>query len=140
MGWLSCESAAAKRYQRIVVVEMAAYVAIILGVTHYVRHDHPVGWVLYAVAALPSVPIVGVLIAMAQYLRDETDEYQRDVTVRCLLIATAAVLAVTAFFGFLRSFDWKGELPPFTEFILFWLVMGGSKAYYRFADRVKDDE
>jgi hypothetical protein len=139
MGWLKCGSATAKRYQRTVMIEMGAYLAIIAGVTLYVRHDRPAGWVLYAVAALPSVPILGVLIAMGQYLRDETDEYQRNVLVRCLLIGTAVVLAVTAFFGFLRSFHWKGELPPFTEFVLFWLVMGGAQAYYRFADRVKDD-
>jgi RsiW-degrading membrane proteinase PrsW (M82 family) len=139
MSWYSCGSAAGKRYQRTVAVEMGAYVVIIEGVTQYVRHDHPAGWVLYAVAAAPSVPILGVLIAMGRYLRDETDEYQRNVMVRCLLIGTAVVLAVTAFFGFLRSFEWKGELPPFTEFVLFWLVMASAKVYYRFADRVKDD-
>lgn len=144
MAWgfgIGCgRTKAAKVYQRTVLIEMGAYMAILAGVMSYVNSDHPHGWVLFALAALPSVPIVGVLVAIGRYLRDETDEYQRDVTVRCLLLGTGAVLAISAFLSFLQSVGWRGHVPPFLEFISFFVVMALARAYYSFADRVKSDE
>lgn len=128
-----------RRYQWTVAVVMAFYVMFVSAVTHYVRAHAPSGWVLYLLAALPSLPIVGVVVAVGIYLRDEKDEYQRDLMVRCLLWATAVVMAVTAFFGLLRSFGWGGTVPPFTEWVLFCMVMAAAKLWYRIRDRVRDD-
>ena len=134
------KSAAGKRYLLTVLVEMVAYVVIMFGVSSHVDRYHPAGVELYALAALPSVPIIGVLVAVGIYLRDQRDEYQRDLMVKCVLWGTAGVLALTAFLGFLRSFGWKGSVPPFTEFVTFWILVGAAKAYYKLMNRVPADE
>ncbi len=136
-GW---RSAAAKRYQRTVAVEMLSYLLILFGVDSFVRRHHPVGAELYALAALPSFPIIGVLVAVGIYLRDEKDEYQRDLMVKCMLWGTAGVLALTTFLSFLHSFGWVGSVPPFTEFMTFWILVAAAKGYYKLTNRVQDDE
>jgi hypothetical protein len=131
---------AEKQYQKSVMWQMAAYVLIVFGVTHFVRGHGPKGYELYFLAALPSLPIVGVLISVGVYLRNETDEYQRDLMVRSMLWGIAGVLMVATFFGFMRSFGWNGSLPPFTEFVLFWILVGASKAFYLWKNRPGKDD
>jgi lipopolysaccharide export LptBFGC system permease protein LptF len=140
MSLLGCDSAAAKKYQITVALEMASYVLIIFGVSTFVHRHHPSGGELYVLAAMPSVPILGVLFAVWVYLRDEKDEYQRDMMVKSMLWGMAAVLAMTAFFGFLRSFGWTGSVPPFTEFVTFWVLVALAKSLYRLIGRAKADE
>ena len=137
-----CEwkSPAAKRYQLTVLIEMLAYTLIIFGVQGFVGHHHPAGPELYALAALPTFPIIGVLFAVGVYLRDEHDEYQRDVMVKCVLWGTAGILALTSFLGFMHSFGWTGEVSPFIEFITFWLLVATAKVFYKLTNRVPKDE
>lgn len=130
------KSPAAKRYQKTVLVEMFAYMLILFGTDTYVHRHHPLGVMLYILAALPCVPIIGVLVAVGVYLRDEHDEYQRDLMVKSMLWGTAGVLALTTFSSFLRSFGWSGSLPPFTEFVCFWLLVAAAKGFYKVTNRV----
>ncbi|MES2390659.1 MAG: hypothetical protein V4555_03390 [Acidobacteriota bacterium] len=44
--------------------------------------------------------------------------------VRSLLGAIAGVMAMSAFVDFLRSYNAIGALPPFTEFVVFWVLFG----------------
>jgi hypothetical protein len=138
--WGCGNGRAGKKYQITVAVEMLAYMVITWGVTDHVRKYPASGVELFVLAALPSVPILGVLLAVGVYLREEQDEFQRNIMVRCLLWGTAAVLAVSAFVSFLVSFGWKGSAPPFLDFVLFWIVMGIAKLSYRIANRVKTNE
>jgi hypothetical protein len=134
------KSPAGRRYQRTVLWEMGCYMVILWGVDWYVRRHHPAGAELYALAALPSIPIFGVLFAVAIYLRDEKDEFQRDLMVKSLLWGTAGVLALSTFFGFLHSFGWTGNVPPFLEFMTFWLLVAGSSATYKWMNRPGPEE
>jgi len=140
MAWFECESLAAKKYRRTVAAEMAVFLVIAFAVSHFVKVHTLSAVELYLLAALPSIPILGVLIAMGIYLQEEEDEYERYVTVRCLLWAAAVMVALSAFLSILRGFAGREPAPPFTEFVLFWLVMGAAKAYYDFQGRVKDHE
>jgi len=137
-----CEwkSTAAKRYQSTVLIEMMSYILILFGVDVFVRHHHPSGVALYALAALPTFPIVAVLFAVGVYLRDEHDEYQRDVMVKCVLWGTAGILAMTSFLGFLHSFGWTGAVSPFTEFVTFWLLVAAAKAFYKLTNRPERED
>jgi hypothetical protein len=89
-----------------------------------VRHHHPVGAELYALAAVPTLPILAVLVVVGLYLKEEQDEFQRMVVVRSLLGAIAGLLAMSAFVDFLRSYNVLGALPPFTDFVVFWVLFG----------------
>jgi len=134
------QSAARKRYQRTMLVDMLSYVLILYGVEAFVRRHHPVGTELYALAALPSIPIIAVLVAVGIYLRDEKDEYQRDLTVKCMLWGTAGVLALTTFLSFLHSFGWVGSVPPFTEFMTFWVLVAAAKGFYKLTNRPERED
>jgi RsiW-degrading membrane proteinase PrsW (M82 family) len=134
------KSKASKRYQVTVLIEMTAYVLILLGEKTFLGHHNPVGIELYTLAALPTVPIIAVLVAVGIYLRDEKDEYQRDLMVKSMLWGTAGVLSLSTFLAFLHSFGWTGSVSPFTEFVAFWLLVAAAKAFYKLMDRVPADE
>ena len=65
--------------------------------------------------------MLGVVVL---YLREEKDEYQRLLAVRSLLVATFAVLALSTYNDFLRSYGHSSGFPPFTCFVSFWLIFG----------------
>jgi len=102
---LNPTSAAGKRYTRGVALTMIGYMFAVLGTTTYVRNHHPQGIEVYFLAALPALCILGMLIVMAIYLRDEKDEFQRMLIVRSLLWATFATLALSAYNDLLISYE-----------------------------------
>lgn len=117
-------SKATKRYTRGVASTMTGYVLAVFGTSTYVRHHHPQGLEVYILAALPALCILGMLMVMATYLRDEKDEFQRMLIVRSLLWATFATLALSAYNDLLISYESPHTFPPFTQFVVFWLVFG----------------
>jgi len=121
---LNPTSAAGKRYTRGVALTMIGYMFAVLGTTTYVRNHHPQGIEVYFLAALPALCILGMLIVMAIYLRDEKDEFQRMLIVRSLLWATFATLALSAYNDLLISYESPHTLPPFSQFIAFWITFG----------------
>ena len=101
---------------------------------------HPTGAAVWVLAMLPVLPIVGVIAVMGRYLRDETDEYKRDVMIRCLLWGGAGAVSVSLLGGFLWIFGWKGSMPPFTGFGVFYLFMMAAKLSYKLKDQVAVEE
>lgn len=133
-------NAAKRRYLQRSLGVALAYIALVFVARLLINHSHPQGWQLYVVAVLPTVPLLYFAGVVGRYLKDETDEYQRDMVVRGMLWGTAAALAVTIFVGFLRSYGWQGQLPPFTEFMTFWAVAGISKLVYNVGNREADHD
>ena len=132
-------NSAKRRYLRGSVGVMLSYMSLVAFSRVSVNHWHPRGWHLYLAAALPTIPLLCFAYIVGRYLREERDDYQRDVVVRGLLWGAAAVLSITVFSGFLRSYGWQGSLPPFTEFMVFWIVAGIVKVVYHLTNRVTDD-
>ena len=122
------QSPAIKRYTAGVLLTMSGYVLAVLGTSTFVHHHPPHGAAVYLLAALPSLCIFAMLGVVIIYLRDEKDEYVRLLAIRSLLVATFAVLAVGAYTDLLRSFGNLPALPPFTEFVSFWVVFGMAQA------------
>jgi hypothetical protein len=131
---------AVKVYTRRTMVTMFAYVLLVLATTFVVRHLHVKGWLLYVCAVLPSLAIFRQLHVVGLYLREETDEFLRQQVVNSMLWAMAAVLGLTAFADFLRSYTPYGELPPFTVFVTFWMVYGLVQLVQVRMNRVPADE
>ena len=131
---------AARRYSQRVAAIMLFYVGTVFRVTSMVHEHHPTGWKLYLDAALPTIPILALLVVVGLYLREEVDEYKRLVIVRSMLVATGVTLALAAFTDFLRSYDAIKEVPPFSTFVVFWVVMGLAQAVQSVMNRVKDDD
>jgi formate-dependent nitrite reductase membrane component NrfD len=122
-------SPAVRRYTRGVALAMSGYVLAVLGTSTFVHnHPHPRGPILYLLSALPSFCIFAMLAVVVTYLRDEHDEYQRMLAVRSIVCAAFAILAMSAYTDFLRSYGHVAGLPPFTDFVVFWIVFGIAQA------------
>jgi hypothetical protein len=105
-----------------------------------VRHAHVQGWWLYVWAVVPSLAIFRLLQVVGLYLKEETDEFVRQQMVNSILWGTAGVLGLSAFTDFLRSYTGKGDLPPFTMFLVFWMVFALSQGIQSLRNRVGGDE
>ena len=134
------ESKAGKRYQRRVLTTMAVYMALLFGSVSLVKHMHVQGFWLYVVAVLPAVPVIVVLAAMGRYLQEETDEYLRIVTMRSLLVGTAALMGVIVVNDFLQAIAERPSLPPFTCFMVFVLAFGMAQGVQKLQNRGGGDE
>ena len=108
-----------------------AYVAALLAAIYAYEEYRPHGLALAVLALLPALPIVGFIWAMARFLIDESDEYQRRMMAQRALIATAFTLVVTTIWGFLELFKAVPHVPVFAAFILWCLGLGLGSAYVR---------
>jgi hypothetical protein len=141
LGWICGESTkAGKRYVWRLLLVMVGYLLATFGTTTFVRHSHPHGAEVYALAMLPTIPVLCMLGVVGLYLREEQDEFQRMLMVRSLLGAVAGILGMNAFVDFLRSYKALGALPPFTEFVTFWLLFGFVQGVQSMLNRADSDD
>ncbi|AEU35420.1 hypothetical protein AciX8_1074 [Granulicella mallensis MP5ACTX8] len=133
-------SPAARKYRKTSFMVLAGYLVLFPAASYVADRIHPTGAVLWMLAVLPVLPILGVMSLMGQYLRNEKDEYKRDLAVRCLLWGTAGMVIVNLFSTYLRIFGWNGQLFPFSEFFVFLGFMLVAKISYRMSNRVPADE
>jgi hypothetical protein len=136
MSWLPrCGSAAAKRYQRRVLIAMTFYMVTLWRCVELSKHTHLTGWPLYGLAILPAIPILVVLGAMGRYLQEETDEYLRWQMVRSLLVGTAALMTVIVVSDFLRTLAHVAALPPLSCFMVFCASFGLAQGVQKMLNR-----
>jgi hypothetical protein len=119
------KSKAARRYLLRVAIASAIYVlAVFVTLRIVVHHGRLPLPEAVGLALIPSLPIVGVIAIVGLYLKEEKDEFQRELFIQSLLWGTGATLAVTSFWSFLHIF---GRVPPvdgFHVFVLFWIFVG----------------
>ena len=130
---------ASRRYQRRMLVTMLLYLAVTLGVVTIVKHTHLHGWLLYAIALLPALPMLAMMGALGVYVQEEKDEYIRLITMRSLLAGTAVLLAVLVVNDVLRSISGAAVLPAFTGWVVFFLAFGAAQGLQTMGNRVRDD-
>ncbi len=134
------KSKAEKNYERRLIWAMLVYVVVVIVTTWAVRHGHVSGWALYVVAVIPCLPVLRLIHVLALYLHEETDEFQRLLAVRAILLGGAAMLVVSAFSDFLRSFANVGALSPFMMFSVFWVTFGIAQGVQARMNRAGGDE
>lgn len=130
---------AVRRYLLRFFVAMGAYVAILVSVILYLVRFHPSGPVVYLLAALPALPIIGIIVVVALYLADEKDEFQRTMLERSLLWGIGATLATTSVWGFLEMYSKVQHISSFYVFPLFWAFVGISGVALRLQYRSGDE-
>ncbi len=130
-----------KTYQRDSMAFGIVYALLVFLSAWCVKHHVPDGrfW-LYFWSLVPTMPLVAIVARLAKYLNDETDEYQRPMTMQSLLIGTAALVITLLVNDFLRAFAKASPLDPFVAFVIFSAAMGLTKLMQRFRNRVLDDE
>lgn len=131
----SLKNPAIKRYMWRFSAAITLYVAFLCLAVWEFRRGHPTGVLAYALAVLPSIPIIGTIVAVGMYLAEEKDEFQRTVLVQSMLWGIGATLAVTSVWGFLENFVSVPHMDLFLVYPLFWAIVGMSapvlKARYR---------
>ena len=132
-------SAARKSYRRDALKYVVAYVVVLLGAMWFVRHDGENHLLLYFWSVLPSIPILGVVVRMGRYLREENDEYVRMMAMQAILAGTAALLATLLVSDFLRAFAYTGSLPPFAGFLIFCGGMATAQLVQWLRNRASDE-
>jgi MFS family permease len=80
----------------------------------------PLAWLVATVAALP---IVGALVGTGAYLREETDEFQRNVLIQSLLGGIGGTLAAATIWGYLEDFVQAPHLRLIFLYPMFWLFV-----------------
>lgn len=115
---------ARNRFRKRLLRFLIPYTVVLVCSTWLARHEQPGDWEVYVFAVMPAVAVIAVMAAFGRYLQEETDEFQRTVVVRSLLVSTAAMLAVVMVSDFLRALTPSGALPPFLSFIVFCVAFG----------------
>jgi len=138
--WCETNSKAKRRLQKRVAVAMCVYLPALFGVTFWVKHHPASGMEVFGLAAIPAAPVIALFVVVGLYLREERDDFQRDMMIRGMLWGTGALLTALVFLSFLKIFGWKGEGDPFLEFGVFWVFVAIAKVTYRVRNRVSGDE
>ena len=99
-----CATPAMRRYTRRMLGISFAYVLALFAALGITRQMNVHGVLLWALALLPSVPIIAMVVAIGRLLAEETDEYQRMRMIRASLVATGLVLVLASLWGFLEMF------------------------------------
>jgi hypothetical protein len=117
-------SPAQRAYLRRFVPLMILYVACLFAAIRVNQMMAPNGILAVALAILPSLPLIGVVWSIFRLVTDETDEYQRSLVVRQILIATGLMLAVSCVWGFLETFGQVPHVPMYWAFIIWCAGLG----------------
>ena len=103
---MGCDSInpAQKRYLWRIFGTLVVYaVFLFLALWEFIHH-HPTGVLAYALAILPAISVVGILVIFGLYLAEEKDELLRSISVQSILWSLGATMAVTTVWGFLEDF------------------------------------
>lgn len=115
---------AQRRYNTSVLIACGGYALTLFGVVAYAR-THPLsGFSGGAIAILPALPIIAVFWIMWRYLREESDEYLRDMFTRQALVATAFVLSIATAWGFLENFGVVPHVYAYYAAIIWFAGLG----------------
>ncbi|MCF8508265.1 MAG: hypothetical protein K9G83_05975 [Hyphomonadaceae bacterium] len=113
-----------RRYAMRFLPAMFAYVFLLMAAVSYANSAEPTGWVAWAVAIAPAIPLIFAIRAIFLLPREEDDEYQRDRINRAYAWATGATLMVCTTVGFLDMF---GVVPHLELWVIFpmWAIFMG---------------
>ena len=113
-----------RRYMWRFLPAMFVYVFLLMAAVSYANSAEPTGWIAWAVAIAPAVPLLFAIRAIFLLPREEDDEYQRDRINRAYAWATGATLMVCTAVGFLDMF---GVVPHLELWVIFpmWSIFMG---------------
>ena len=89
-------NAAKKRMIRGALVALVVYELVFGGAMWWVSREKLSDGGLLWLAVLPTLTVAAFILVLARYLKEEVDEFHRELVVRCLLWGTAAVMLMMA--------------------------------------------
>jgi hypothetical protein len=124
-------TAAARRYQRRFMVAITAYVLTLIASISLYVFVHPAAWLAWPMALAPAIPIIGMVVVMGLYLREETDELERAIHSEAALWATGGLLAICTIWGFLEQFGLVVHVVSWIAFPVWAVCLGPANAIIR---------
>ena len=86
------------------------------------RHLHPTGVLACFLAVVFALPCLAFIAIFGFYLKEEQDEFQRDLWVQALVWGIGATVTITSFWGTLVEFEVVKGLKLMFVFPLFMLI------------------
>lgn len=99
---------ALRRYSNRLFAIVVIYLVTMMGAVALYERGLTAGWLGYLVALAPAAPLVAVFLTMGRLLREETDEFMREVTRTAFVWSGALTLCEATVWGFLETF---GKVP-----------------------------
>lgn len=122
---------AARRYNYRLILTMALYVLFTFIAQWSFHHLHPTGLMVYLLAILPALPLVGSIAIVGLYIAEESDEFQRSILVQSMLWGFGVALAIGSIWGSLEVFANAPHRSAFYAYLSFWIVNAISQAIIR---------
>ena len=124
-------SQAQRRMRRRSIPIIALYFALFF-LVDWLFYQHRVhGPGIWLLAVLPAFPLIGAIFLLGQYLREETDEFNRAVITEAMLWGTGLTMALTTAWGFIEMFIPGVHVPLLWVFPAFCLSFAVSKLLVR---------
>jgi hypothetical protein len=133
-------SSAFRRYNVRMIVTALVYCATLLPAVYTIKHHHPSHLVAILLAMFPALALFSQVVVVGLYLKEETDEFQRELLIQQLLWAAALTLVTTSTWGLLEMLSNVRPLLSFYVFVLYWLFFGLVSLPLRLRYRVGRDE
>ena len=113
-----------KRYNWRLIWLSLLYCAFLLPAVYGFKHQLVPHSVIYLVAILPALPIIGIFAAIGRYLVEEQDEYVRTLMVRQTLWASGFTLSLATIWGFLDNFGLVGHIDGYWIVVVWYFGLG----------------
>ncbi len=103
---------------------MAVYVVTLVVAVYLVNQRRVTGPILWPLALLPGLAIVGAFYAIGMLIVETTDEFVRMLLVRQVLYATVIGLSSATIWGFLENFELVPHIAAFYWAIVWFAGFG----------------
>lgn len=111
-------------YHRSMAIWTTLYVALIAAISWTPLGDRFLaGPSAYLVAALPAVPVAGMMMAVLKHM-NSSDEFVRALLAKRFVIAAGLTFVGCAVWGFLESFAKAPHIELWLVFPAFWVAFG----------------
>jgi hypothetical protein len=115
---------AMRRFSRRFLIAMVCYATTLILALLARKHLHPNLVMAGLLAIATAIPVVAVIACVGLYLKEETDEFQRQLLTQNILWSTGCTLTSTTIWGLLELFTPVPRLEAFSIFSLFWVFFG----------------
>jgi xanthosine utilization system XapX-like protein len=87
--------------------------------------------VAYLLALLPALPVVASFGVVGLYIAEQSDEFERSITIQSLLWGLGGALSINTIWGFLEDSANVPHITPIYTYLFFWIFMGISQPFIR---------
>jgi hypothetical protein len=120
----STNNPAQRRFFYRFAVAMLLYMLLLVPAVWVFVRFRPTGVLAYALAVLPALAIIGMLVVIGLYLSEEKDEFIRNMQIQSLLGGMGGTLSLVSVWGLLENFTHVRRLDLFLVYPIFWGFVG----------------